>query len=351
MSTGADRAGTVRPDGDSTGPERVPIGGTDAWTTRLAFGAAGIGNLYRSVTDEEAAQTLATAWDRGIRSFDTAPHYGLGLSERRLGAFLRDRPRDTYTVSTKVGRLLVPDPGATGDDLANGFAVPAAYRRVWDFSADGVRRGLEASLERLGLDHVDIVYLHDPDDHTDQALREAYPALERLRAEGVLRAVGVGMNQTATPTRFVTETDIDVVLLAGRYTLLDQSGLAELLPAALHRGVSIVAGGVFNSGLLADPRPGARYDYAAASPETLGRALRLREICERHGVPLRAVAARFPLGHPAVAGVLLGLRSAAEATDAADLLAREIPAALWDELREAHHLPDDAPVPGQGRGR
>ncbi|WP_223830859.1 aldo/keto reductase [Streptomyces venezuelae] len=332
----------------TTGPTRAPIGGTTAWTTRLAFGAAGIGNLYREVTDAEAERALTTAWDRGIRSFDTAPHYGLGLSERRLGAFLRDRPRDAYTVSTKVGRLLVPAPGATGDDLADGFAVPATHRRAWDFSADGVRRSLEASLERLGLDRVDIVYLHDPDDHAEQALTEAYPALEQLRAEGVVRAVGVGMNQTAVPTRFVTDTDIDAVLLAGRYTLLDQSGLAELLPAARRRGVSIVAGGVFNSGLLADPRPGATYDYAAAPPETLARAVRLREICERHGVPLRAAAARFPLGHPAVAGVLIGLRSAAEATDAADLLAHEIPPALWDELRREGHLPATAPDPGHG---
>ncbi|MBT2444466.1 aldo/keto reductase [Streptomyces sp. ISL-36] len=330
----------------STGTDRVTIGRTAAWTTRLAFGAAGIGNLYEVVTDEDAARALGTAWDRGIRSYDTAPHYGLGLSERRLGAFLRDRPRDAYTVSTKVGRLLVPAPGATGDDLANGFAVPAAYRRVWDFSADGVRRGLEASLERLGLDRVDIVYLHDPDDHTEQALREAYPALERLRTEGVVQAIGVGMNQTAVPTRFVTETDVDVVLLAGRYTLLDQSGLAELLPAARARGVSVVAGGVFNSGLLADPHPAATYDYAAPPAGTLRRAVRMREICERHGVPLRAVAARFPLGHPAVAGVLLGLRSEKEAADAADMLGRDIPAALWEELRRERHLAAGAPVPG-----
>ncbi|KQX50147.1 aldo/keto reductase [Streptomyces sp. Root66D1] len=314
----------------------------------MAFGAAGLGNLYRPVSDEDATRALTAAWDRGVRSFDTAPHYGLGLSERRLGAFLRERPRDSYTVSTKVGRFLVPAPDATGDDLAHGFAVPATYRRVWDFSADGVRRGLEESLERLGLDRVDTVLLHDPDDHAAQALDEAYPALERLRSEGTVRAVGVGMNQTAVPTRFVTETDIDVVLLAGRYTLLDQSGLAELLPAAHSRGVSVVAGGVFNSGLLADPRPGATYDYATAPDGLLRRAVRMREICERHGVPLRAVAARFPLGHPAVAGVLLGLRSEAEASDAADLLALDIPAALWDELRGEGHLPSEAPVPVRG---
>ncbi|MET7759429.1 aldo/keto reductase [Streptomyces sp. NPDC005389] len=352
LARAADPAGLARaadPAGLARVPlTRVPLGRTTAWTTRLAFGAAGIGNLYSTVTDEDAHRTLATAWDRGIRSFDTAPHYGLGLSERRLGAFLRHRPRDTYTLSTKVGRRLVPDPGATGDDRAHGFAVPAAYRRVWDFGADGIRRGLEESLERLGLDRVDIVYLHDPDDHADQALREAYPALERLRAEGVVRAIGVGMNQTAIPTRFVTETDIDVVLLAGRYTLLDRSGLAELLPAAQGRGVSVVAGGVFNSGLLADPRPGATYDYAAAPPQTLARALRLREVCERHGVPLRAVAARFPLGHPAVAGVLLGLRSPAEVTDAADMLAREIPEALWAELRRERHTPGSDAAPDGG---
>ncbi|MFJ4906582.1 aldo/keto reductase [Streptomyces sp. NPDC093249] len=330
---------------------RVPLGRSTAWTTRVAFGAAGLGNLYRPVTDEDAALALATAWDRGLRSFDTAPHYGLGLSERRLGAFLRDRRRDAYTVSTKVGRLLVPAPGGTGDDLANGFAVPATHRRAWDFTADGVRRSLEQSLERLGLDRVDTVYLHDPDHHADQALREAYPALERLRSEGVVRAIGIGMNQTAVPARFVTDTDIDVVLLAGRYTLLDQSGLDVLLPAARRRGVSVVAGGVFNSGLLADPRPGAPYDYATAPADTLARALRLREVCARHGVPLRAAAARFPLGHPAVAGVLLGLRSAEEVTDAADLLDTPVPDALWDELRTARHLSADVPVPGPGVSR
>ncbi|MFD5348720.1 aldo/keto reductase, partial [Streptomyces anulatus] len=177
------------------------------------------------------------------------------------------------------------------------------------------------------------------------ARRAPSPGVHRGRAGGGVGAIGGGMNQTAVPTRFVTETDIDVVLLAGRYTLLDRSGLDELLPAALRRGVSVVVGGVFNSGLLADPRPGSTYDYAAAPPETLRRAVRLREICERHGVPLRAVAARFPLGHPAVAGVLIGLRGAAEAEDAVDLLGREIPAALWEELRREGCLSDDVPVP------
>jgi D-threo-aldose 1-dehydrogenase len=176
------------------------LGRTGVRVTELSFGAAGIGNLYRPITDEAALAAVDAAWDAGIRTFDTAPHYGLGLSERRLGAALRDRPRDTYTVSTKVGRLLEPNPqGGRGDDLAHGFAVSDTHRRVWDFSAEGVLRSLEASLQRLGLERVDVALLHDPDDHADQALREAYPALERLRDEGVIGAIGVGMNQCCPP--------------------------------------------------------------------------------------------------------------------------------------------------------
>ncbi|MFJ8044139.1 aldo/keto reductase [Kitasatospora sp. NPDC096147] len=323
-----------------------PLGRTDVKVSELSFGAAGIGNLFTAITDRDAAETLAAAWAGGIRSYDTAPHYGLGLSERRLGEALRQHPRAEYTVSTKVGRLLEPVADPVGDDLsAGGFAVPATHRRVWDFSADGVRRSLEASLTRLGLDRVDIVYLHDPDDHAEQALTEAYPALERLRAEGVVGAIGVGMNQSALPARFVRETDLDVVLLAGRYTLLDRTGLADLLPEAERRGVSIVAGGVFNSGLLANPRPGASYDYQAAPEEVLRRALRLQEVCARHGVPLRAAAARFPLGHPAVASVLLGLRTADQTRDALAQYGRHLPAALWAELRAEGLLPFDVPTP------
>jgi aryl-alcohol dehydrogenase-like predicted oxidoreductase len=322
------------------------LGGSSVPVTELALGCAALGNLFQPVTDEAAHATVEAAWDAGIRTFDTAPHYGLGLSERRLGAALRDRPRDTYTLSTKVGRLLVPSPdGGVGDDLAHGFAVPAAHRRVWDFSADGVLRSLEASLERLGLDHVDVVLLHDPDDHADQALDEAYPALERLRTEGVIGAIGVGMNQSALPARFMRETDIDVVLLAGRYTLLEQDGLTELLPEAAARGRSVVIGGVFNSGLLTAPRPDATYDYAPAPQPVLDRALRLLEVCERHGVPLRAAALRFPFGHRAVASVLTGARSPQEVRDTVEQLRRPLPHALWDELRAEGLLDPDTPVP------
>ncbi|KUN82748.1 aldo/keto reductase [Streptomyces griseoruber] len=324
----------------------VPLGGTAVDVTRLSLGTAGIGNLYRQVGDEAAAATVEAAWDAGIRSFDTAPHYGLGLSERRLGAALRGRPRAAYTVSTKVGRLLVPHDGE-GDDRVNGFAVPATHRRVRDFGADGVLRSLEASLDRLGLDRVDVALLHDPDDHVEQALHEAYPALERLRAEGVVGAIGIGMNQCPVPARFLRDTDIDVVLLAGRYTLLEQEGLVELLPEAAARGRSVLVGGVLNSGLLADPRPGITYDYAPAPRPVLDRALRLKEVAERHGVPLRAAALHFPFGHPAVASVLTGARSADEVHDTVAMLRHPVPASLWDELQARGLLAPGTPAPGR----
>ncbi|QNP74174.1 aldo/keto reductase [Streptomyces roseirectus] len=307
------------------------LGRTDVRVTPLGFGAAGIGNLFAPVTDEQAGEAITAAWDKGIRYFDTAPHYGLGLSERRLGAALRERPRAEFTVSTKVGRLLEPADG-TGDDLAEGgFAVPATHRRVWDFSADGVRRSLEASLDRLGLDHVDIVYLHDPDDHAGQAFDEGYPALERLRSEGVVGAIGAGMNQTAMLTRFVRDTDVDVVLCAGRYTLLDRGALDDLLPAAEERGVSVVIGGAFNSGLLADPKPGATYNYTAAPPELVRRAQYLKSLAERHGSTLRAAALAFCAAHPAVASVLVGARSADQVLDGAEQFATPVPDAFWKE--------------------
>ncbi|WP_314219878.1 aldo/keto reductase [Streptomyces zaehneri] len=320
---------------NSLGRSGVPV-------SPLGFGAAVIGNLFTEVGEEQAHEAVAAAWQQGIRYFDTAPHYGLGLSERRLGAALREHPRSRYTVSTKVGRRLeAADRG--GDDLADGFAVPATHRRVWDFSADGVRRALEASLERLGLDRVDVVYLHDPDDHAEEAFREGYPALEKLRAEGVVGAIGAGMNQAEMLTRFVRDTDVDVVLCAGRYTLLDQRAGAELLPAAVERGVSVVVGGAFNSGLLADPRPGATFDYARAPAGLLDRALRMKETADRHGITLRAAALAFCAAHPAVASVLVGARSAAEVRDCAEQFTTRVPAAFWRELRDTGLLPPEEP--------
>jgi D-threo-aldose 1-dehydrogenase len=311
---------------------RRQLGKSRLRITELALGGAPIGNLFTAVDHDAAAATIDAAWSGGIRTFDTAPHYGLGLSERRLGAALARRPRSEYVISTKVGRLLEDAP--LGHD-PEGFAVAARSRRVFDFSADGVRRSLESSLDRLGLDRVDIALIHDPDDHGAQALREAYPALEQLRAEGCVQAIGVGMNQTAMLRRFMIDTDVDVVLVAGRYSLLDQSAAVSLLPAALERGVGVIVGGVFNSGLLAAPAVGATYDYKAAPDALVARAQDLAALCARFGVPLRAAAARFPLRHPAVASVLIGARSAAEIADAIELRAIDIPAELWTALAES----------------
>jgi D-threo-aldose 1-dehydrogenase len=321
----------------SLAPEPLPLrrlGRSQVRVTELSLGGAAIGNLFTAVTEDDAVGVVDAAWAGGIRSFDTAPHYGLGLSERRLGAALRDRPRDEYVISTKVGRLLRPAGPPYGRDR-EGFDVPADQVRVFDYSADGVCRSIDDSLRRLGLDRVDVALIHDPDDHGRQALREAYPALEKLRADGTVRAIGLGMNQTAMLTRFVTETDIDLVLMAGRYTLLDSSAADDLLPAAAARGVSVIAGGVFNSGLLAEPAPGATYDYQAAPAPLIEQARRLEAACARFGVPLRAAAARYPLGHPAVASVLIGARSAAEISDAVNLRELPIPAQLWEALAAA----------------
>jgi D-threo-aldose 1-dehydrogenase len=228
--------------------KRHRIGRTDVYVSELGFGGAPIGNLYEPVPDEDAAAAVRTAWEGGIRYFDTAPHYGLGLSERRLGAALRDRPRDEFVISTKVGRLLVANPAPTGSDLAvGGFAVPDDLTRERDYSRDGVRRSLDASLDRLGLDRIDMVYIHDAEDHMEQALREAVPALIELREQGVVGAIGAGMNFVAPLLRFVIETDMDAVMLAGRWTLADRTG-EPLVEACADRGVSVVAAAPFNSG-------------------------------------------------------------------------------------------------------
>lgn len=314
--------------------------------SRLGLGTSPLGNLYREVTEREARAVVDTAWEAGVRFFDTAPHYGLGLAERRLGAALRDRPRDEFLLSTKVGRLLVPDPDATGLD-PEGFAVPATLRREWDFSAEGVRRSLESSLERLGLDRVDVVYLHDPDDHWEQAFGEALPALAELRAQGVIGAIGAGMNQWQMLARFVAESDVDTVLLAGRYTLLEQSAAAEFLPLCAERGVDVRAAGLFNSGLLAnhDVPDDATYDYRVAPADVVSRARRIAAICARHGTTLPAAALWFPFGHPAVCGAIIGARSAAEVSANVEALSTPPPPGLWADLRAAGLLDAGVPAP------
>jgi D-threo-aldose 1-dehydrogenase len=308
-----------------------------------AFGAAPIGNLGRVVVEDEWRGAVPAAWEAGVRYFDTAPHYGLGLAERRL----RETLPAAAVVSTKVGRLLTPreNPQAALDD--EGFAVPADLVRVRDYSRDGVLRSLESSLERLGRDRVDILFVHDPDDYEDAALDGAFPALDELRSQGVIASYGAGMNQSEMLADFVRETDLDVVMLAGRYTLLEQGALDDLLPECEDRGVSVVAAGVFNSGLLARDRPrqDVTYNYEPAPPELVARVHRIAGVLERHGTSLPVAAAQFPLAHPAVATVCLGARSAAQARRNAALLDDPVPGAAWDELVAEGLLRPDAPVP------
>ncbi|MFG3228223.1 aldo/keto reductase [Kitasatospora sp. NPDC048194] len=319
---------------------------TSVAVTELGFGAGVIGNLYRETSDQEAAAAVDAAWETGIRYFDTAPHYGLGLSERRLGAALRGRPREEYVVSSKVGRLLVPNEDPRGTD-SDGFAVPDDLRRQWDFSRDGVLRSIEETLTRTGLDRLDIVFLHDPDDHWRQAADEAMPALAELRDQGVIGAIGAGMNQSAMLARFLRETAADLVMLAGRYTLLDQSSLDDVLPAAQEHGKSVVAVGVFNSGLLSRDRPahGMKYDYQDAPADLVQRALAIAEVCEQHGTTLPAAAIAFPYTHPAVVNVTLGMRTRQQVEQNAELHRRPVPAGLWDQLRTEGLIRSDVPTP------
>lgn len=310
------------------------LGRTGIELTTLGLGTAAIGNLYSAMSDEAARATVDAAWEAGIRYFDTAPHYGLGLSERRLGVALAERPRDQYILSTKVGRLLRTNPHPTGSDLnVGGFDVRDDLTRVWDFSADGVRRSLAESLERLCVDRVDIVYVHDPDHAVDDAIAHAIPALIELREQGVIKAVGVGMNQWQAPLRMVRETDIDVVMLAGRWTLLDRSGEA-LLAECHERGVAVVVAAPFNSGILAQPWPadGAPFNYAPAPTDVLSRARKLATTCVEAGTVLPTAALQFPLRHPAVAAVVAGLRSPTEVHDAVSALGHEISEDTWTKL-------------------
>jgi D-threo-aldose 1-dehydrogenase len=317
----------------------------------IGLGCAQLGNLYRAITDDDAAETVAAAWSGGVRYFDTAPHYGLGLSERRLGTALRNHPRDDYIVSTKVGRLLEPTGSAQERDDA-GFDVPATHRRVWDFSRDGILRSLASSLDRLGLDRVDVLYLHDPDDHWKQAIGEGFPALADLRDQGVVGAIGVGMNQTEMPAQFVRHADPDLIMLAGRYTLLEQPALDNLLPLCEQRGVGVVAAGVFNSGLLARNRPGdnGTYDYRPAPTELIERASRIAAICEQHGTTLPAAALQFPLAHPAVRSVVVGSGRADQVRRNLHLLDQPMSRAQWDGLWRgltgAGLLDPNAPIAG-----
>jgi D-threo-aldose 1-dehydrogenase len=314
---------------------RRRLGRTRLEVTELSFGGTAIGNMFRPVDDEVARSAIEAAWDGGIRYFDTAPHYGLGLSEQRLGQVLAGKPREDFVVSTKVGRLLVPNSSPVGSDLAvSGYAVRDELRRVWDFSRDGVRRSLEASLTRLGLDRVDIVFVHDPEDHLDEAINEALPALIELRDEGVIGAVGAGMNYTAPLSRIAAESDVDVLLVAGRWTLIDRSAQG-LLDQCGERGIAVLAAAPFNSGLLARswPHAAASFNYGPTPQRVLDLARAVARTCTVHDVEMPHAALRFPFSHPAVCSVICGMRSAAQVAGDVQWATTDLGEGFWRALR------------------
>jgi D-threo-aldose 1-dehydrogenase len=323
----------------------VQIGKTGLRVTRLGLGGAPLGGLFTSVQEKDARETVETAFAAGVRYFDTAPFYGHGTGEMRMGAVLRDHDRDSYVVSTKVGRVLVPAEAEVEDHQ---YRDVLPLNPVFDYSRHGVLRSFESSLERLGLDRIDILHIHDPDDHYDPALEEAFPTLVGLRKEGRIRAVGAGMNQWQMLLDFACAADFDCFLLAGRYTLLDQSALEELLPECEKRSISILVGGPYNSGILASGSKGrGHYDYQEPPPDVLSRVARLEAVASRHGVPLKAAALQFPLAHPAVASVVPGARSALEVEENVRMMRRPIPTALWNELKTEGLVHPKAPLPSE----
>ncbi|MFD5318600.1 aldo/keto reductase [Streptomyces sp. NPDC127098] len=326
--------------------ERVTLGRTGLRVTRLGLGLAALGGMFQPVSEAEAQATIDRAWELGIRLYDTAPVYGYGRSERLAGRALRPKPRERFTLCTKVGRLI--EPGGPDTQPIWADPPPGVGPRL-DYGRRAVFRSLAESLDRLGLDRIDVLHVHDPEQDYPTALAEAYPALAELRDRGTVGAVSLGVNHADVAARFIREAPPpgpDCVLLAARYTLLDQSGLAELLPLCAARGIAVLAAGVYQSGLLADPRPGAPHGHSHVPPALAARLRALRALCERHAVPPLAAAVQFPLAHPAVAAVVVGARTPAEVTGSAELLARPVPPALWSDLRAAGLLPETAPVPG-----
>jgi D-threo-aldose 1-dehydrogenase len=321
---------------------------------RLGLGGAPLGNLFSPVSDDDARAVIDVAWAAGCRSFDTAPHYGHGLSEHRVGAGLRKRPRDEFTVSSKVGRLLTPNAAAARRQ--HGYVDILPFDQHWDYSAGGVRRSVEDSLQRLGMARVDVAYVHDMDAATHgaqapavlrQVLDETLPALRSLQGEGLVGSIGLGTNDVAVVLEVLRHAPLDALMLAGRYSLLDHSALPHLLPLCAARGVRVALGGVFNSGILATgvKAGGGFFNYAPAGREWVDRVARIEAVCDEMDVPLRAAALQFPLGHAAVDIVMLGARNAAEWTDACAMMRRSIPAAFWQALRARGLLPDEAPTP------
>jgi D-threo-aldose 1-dehydrogenase len=323
--------------------KRAQLAGGRLEVTAIGLGSAPLGGLFTAVTDADAEATIERAWSLGVRYFDTAPLYGFGLAERRLGSFLRQQKRDSFAVATKVGRLLRSPGAATVED--DHFKGGPTERPMFDYSYDGVMRSVEESLGRLGLDRVDVLLVHDPDDHYDEAIEGAFRALQRLRDDGTVRAIGAGMNQSEMLARFAEAAPVDCFLLAGRYTLLDQGALKALFPACLARNIGIIAGGVYNSGILARPGAGATFNYENADAALVARAQELEALCRKHGTELKAAAMQFCMAHPAVRVALMGARSAEEVTDNIAMAELPVPAAFWRELRQRNLVDANAPLP------
>jgi D-threo-aldose 1-dehydrogenase len=331
----------------TTATETVAIGDHGLELPRIGLGTASLGNFLGSISDEQAIATVRGAYESGTRYFDTAPLYGHGLAEQRLSAGLGS-DRENVVISTKVGRLLRRDAPRDESQYFDGqpfYTDVPDVGPIWDFSYDGVKTSLEESLARLNTDHVDILNMHDPDNHFAEASTSAYASLKDLRAAGVIKAIGAGMNGTAVMTDLVKACDLDVVLLAGRYTLLDQSSMADLLPACRENNTKVIAGGVFNSGILIDPSEDARFDYVPAAEKVLARARAIKAVCDRFAIPLAAAAIQFPLAHPQVASLLIGARSIEELEMDFELLATPIPGKFWAALRAEGLLAEGVPVP------
>jgi D-threo-aldose 1-dehydrogenase len=331
------------------------IGNGGLTFTELGFGAAPLGNLYRAISDEEAQKVLDAAWESGSRYFDTAPLYGLGLSETRLNRFLRGKKRDDYVLSTKVGRLLQAVPPDQRTGIGKFFETPSR-REVYDYSYDGIMRSVEFSLERLGVDRIDILYAHDLDTYThgslaalepkrEELIRSGLSALVKLRDQGMIKAFGAGINDWEACQWLAERGDFDLFLLAGRYTLLEQEALQTLLPLCQTSGIGIVLGGPYNSGILATgPKPGAFYNYFEAPQEILDRVARIEKLCLGHGVRLVEAALNFPLMHPCVVSVIPGGQSVDQVKANRAILDKPIPAALWAELKSQGLMRADAPI-------
>jgi len=326
--------------------EKVELGKSQVRVTRMGLGGGTLGGLYQDPGEAGSIATVHRALSLGINFFDTAPLYGYGKSEFRLGTALARVPRDEFVLATKVGRILEPEDPAHLLTRTSEFENAPHLRPVFDFSESGVRRSFEESLRRLQLTRVNVVHIHDPDEYYKQVVQETYPAVRKMRDQGTIQAIGAGMNQTEMLVSFAKECDFDCFLLAGRYTLLDQRALKELLPICIRRQISIILGGPFNSGILATGAgPAAKYDYQDAPREIQEKVAQIEAVCDRYQVPLKAAALQFPLAHPAVAAVIPGCRSQREVEENAKMLSFKTPSAFWQELRQSGVIPEEAPTP------